>query len=515
MQIVLTASQMAQVDRTTIDTVQIPGVVLMENAGKGVVQEIEDLLGDFKKKHVLIFCGKGNNGGDGYVIARRLHNHGAEVVVFLAGKKEAIKGDAKINLTILENLGIDVYEISSMEEIPQFHRVDLVVDALLGTGVTGPVVGFFGDLIKTMNNYGAPIVAVDLPSGMETDTGAVHGACVEADVTVTMAHLKAGLLFSPAQDHAGEIVIANIGVPPEISLKLHENLFLVEDEDIRSRLPERQLNAHKTSVGKVVVFAGSVGMTGAATLASISSLQIGAGLTKLGIPASLNPILEQKLTEVMTVPLAETNHQSISVKAKDQVEELLEWANVLAVGPGLSTHEETVEFVKWLLKAVQKPMVLDADGLNALAGDTSLIEKYAGPMVLTPHPGELARLTGASISDIEKNRFVILRDLSKRWGKVIVLKGGPTITAAPDGRIFINSTGNPGMATGGSGDVLTGMIAGLLAQNLSAIDAALVGVFIHGLAGDIAADELTEMGMIAGDISEFLPIALKQVFDSE
>lgn len=515
MQIVLTAAQMAKVDRTTIDDVKIPGVVLMENAGQGVVREIVELLEDAHGKTILVFCGKGNNGGDGYVIARHLHNFGAEVSVFLAGKKDAIKGDAKINLTILENMGMDVHEISSIEQIQEFHRVDLVVDALLGTGVTGPVTGFFGELIEAMNSYDAPIVAVDLPSGMETDTGAVHGACVDADLTVTMAHLKAGLLFSPAQDFAGDIVIADIGVPPEISLKLHENIFLVENEDIRFRLPERQLNAHKTNVGKVVVFAGSVGMTGAASLSSMASLQIGAGLTKLGIPASLNPILEQKLTEVMTVPLAETSGQSISIKAKDQVAGLLHWADILAVGPGLSTHEETVEFVEWLLQSVKKPMVLDADGLNALAGNTTLIENYAGPLVLTPHPGEFARLIGTSISDIEKNRFAILRDLSQRWGKVIVLKGGPTVIAAPDGKIFINSTGNPGMATGGSGDVLTGIIAGLLAQHLPAIDAALVGVYVHGLAGDIAADTLTEMAMIAGDISEFLPMSLKHIIELE
>ncbi|MFZ5517161.1 MAG: NAD(P)H-hydrate dehydratase [Candidatus Zhuqueibacterota bacterium] len=515
MQIVLTASRMAQVDKTTIHTVQIPGIVLMENAGQSVVREILTLPGSIENKHVVVFCGKGNNGGDGYVIARHLHNLGAEVSVFLAGTKAAIQGDAKINLTILENMGIEIHEISAIDQIPQFHRIDLVVDALLGTGVTGPVVGFYGDLIETMNRYDAPIVSVDLPSGMETDTGAVHGVCVDADVTVTMAHLKAGLLFSPARDFAGKIVVADIGVPPEISLQLHEDIFLIDAADIRSRLPERPWNAHKTDMGKVTIFAGSVGMTGAATLASLACVRIGAGLTKLAVPASLNPILEQKLTEVMTVPLAETDQQSISVQAKDQVHDLLNWADVLAVGPGLSAHRETVEFIAWLLTSRKKPMVLDADGLNACASDTSLIEKYAGPMVLTPHPGELSRLIRIPVVDIEKNRFQIVRDLAKQWGKVIVLKGGPTLIAAPDGKVFINSSGNPGMATGGSGDVLTGIIAGLMALRLSALDAALVGVYLHGLAGDIASERLTEMGMIAGDINKYLPAALKQMFEME
>jgi len=511
MQIVLNASEMAEIDRTTIENVGIPGVVLMENAGRGIVEEIENFLEEIVDKQIVIFCGKGNNGGDGYVIARHLTNHGANVAVFLAGKKEAIKGDARINLKVLENMGVTVQEISSAEQIPDLHQIDLVVDAILGTGVSGPVTGFFGELINFMNELGAPIVSVDLPSGMETDSGAVHGVCVKADVTVTMAHLKTGLLFSPARDFAGEIVVVDISVPPEISDRLHGHRFLLEADDIHLRLPQRKLDAHKTSCGKVVVLAGSVGMTGAATLTAMSSLQVGAGLTKLGIPASLNPILEQKLTEVMTVPLAETYQQSISLKAKDQIADLLDWADVLAVGPGLSTHPETVEFVNWLLTNVNKPMVLDADGLNALAKSPEFIRDYPGDLVITPHPGELARLIGMSIAEIEQDRLTIIRKFAQEWGKVIVLKGGPSIIAAPNGDLFINSTGNPGLATGGSGDVLTGMLAGLLAQKLSAVDAALVSVYLHGLAGDFAAKDLTEMGMIAGDICYYLPAAIKEV----
>ena len=514
MQIVLNAAEMAKIDRTAIDKTQIPGVVLMENAGRGGVEEIDFFLEDVTGKQIVIFCGKGNNGGDGYVIARHLYNRGADVAVFLAGKKEAITGDALINLIILENMGIEVTEISSLEEISPFHHIDLVVDALLGTGVTGAVTGFFGELINYMNSLGAPIASVDLPSGMETDTGAVHGACVHADLTVTMAHLKTGLLFSPARDYAGEISIVDISVPLEVSEALHGKKYLVEEQDILIRMPHRKLDAHKTSCGRVVIFAGSMGMTGAATLASLASLQVGAGLTKLGIPASLNPILEQKLTEVMTVPLAETDSQSISIKAKDQVAELLEWADVLAVGPGLSTHPETIEFVKWLLKTVNKPMVLDADGLNALANFPDLIKDYPGDLVITPHPGELSRLINMPVADIQSDRLNVIRKFAQEWGKVIILKGGPTVTATPDGHLFINSTGNPGMATGGSGDVLTGIIAGLLAQKLNAVDAAIVGVYLHGLAGDLAAEELSEMGMIAGDIQLFLPTAIKHLLEN-
>lgn len=511
MQMVVTASEMAEMDRTTIEQIKIPGIVLMENAGRGVVTEIENFLSEVAEKQIVIFCGKGNNGGDGYVIARHLYNQGARVAVLLAGEKQKIKGDALINLKILENMGIKVSEVFSLDQIPSFSHIDLIVDALLGTGMTGPVVGFLGELIDFMNNLDAPIISVDLPSGMETDTGDIHGACIKAEMTVTMAHLKTGLLFSPARDLAGEIIVVDISVPPEVSDRLHGHRFLLEPEDIRSRLPQRQLDAYKTNCGKVVVFAGSVGMTGAATLTSISSLRAGAGLTKLGIPVSLNPILEQKLTEVMTVPLAETNQQSLSLKAKDEISELLAWADVLAVGPGLSTHPDTVELVKWLLTAVNKPMVLDADGLNALTKSPRLIKEYPAELIITPHPGELARLINLSIADIEKDRLKVARKFAKEWGKVIVLKGGPTIIAAPNGDLFINSTGNPGMATGGSGDVLTGIIAGLLAQKLSALDATLVGVYLHGLAGDIAAEDLSQMGMMAGDICYYLPAAIKEL----
>jgi NAD(P)H-hydrate epimerase len=298
-----------------------------------------------------------------------------------------------------------------------------------------------------------------------------------------------------------------------VSEALHGKKYLVEKQDILDRLPQRSLDAHKTSCGKVVVFAGSVGMTGAATLASLASLQVGAGLTKLGIPASLNPILEQKLTEVMTVPLAETDSQSISIKAKDQIADLLEWADVLAVGPGLTTHPETIEFVQWLLTTVKKPMVLDADGLNALAQSPDLIKSYPGELIITPHPGELSRLINMSVADIQNDRLHVIRKFAQEWGKVIILKGGPSVTAAPNGDLFINSTGNPGMATGGSGDVLTGIIAGLLAQKLNAIDAAIAGVYLHGLAGDLAAEELSEMGMIAGDLNHYLPAAILDILE--
>jgi len=512
MQRIVTAAEMASIDRKTIDEIGIPGMVLMELAGTGISDEIEAIFDyDVRDINILIFCGKGNNGGDGFVIARHLIIAGANVVIFLAGKKQDLKGDALANFGILEKMNIPVKEISSLTDINHPPQIDLVVDALLGTGVTGPVRGFYAELIQYINHLDTLVVAVDLPTGMETDSGNVVGDCVQADTTLTMAHIKRGLLFSPAREYAGDIVVVDIGVPPAVSAALHGNVFLVEKDDVKQRLPHRHRDAHKTDCGKVVVFAGSVGMTGAATLTSISTLQAGAGLTKLGIPESLNPIMEQKLTEVMTVPLPETSDKSISIRAKDIIGDLIDWADVLAIGPGLSTNSETVEFVRWLLTHVSKPMVIDADGLNALANAVPLIKNYKNELILTPHPGELSRLLSCSPQEISNNRIEMLKKTAQEFGCVIVLKGGPTLTAAPDGSIYINSTGNPGMATGGSGDVLTGIIAGLWAQKLSALDAAMCGVYVHGLAGDLAAAALTEMSMIAGDINLFLPEAIKNI----
>ncbi len=517
MQRIVTASEMAKMDKKTIDEIGIPGIVLMEIAGRGVIDEINNLLKQVRSKNMLIFCGKGNNGGDGYVIARLLKNAGARVTVILAGKKENIRGDALINLNVLENLNIGINEIDTIEDIEHPDSVDLVVDALLGTGVTGPVKGFYADLIKYINLLGekAPVVSVDLPTGMETDTGNIVGDCVNADATVTMGHIKAGVLFSPARDYTGKVSVVDIGIPPEVSAELHRKIFLTELHDVHKNLPKRKLDAHKTSAGKIVVFAGSVGMTGAATLTSLSTLQTGAGLTKLGIPESLNTILEQKLTEVMTIPLPETDRKSISVKAKDEIGELLEWADIVAMGPGLSTHEDTVEFVKWMLKNIDKPMVLDADGINALSESTELIKQYKNELILTPHPGELSRLINKPIHDILADRINILQKVAEDLNSIIVLKGAPTITGDRDGSLYINSTGNPGMATGGTGDVLTGIIAGLWAQHLSAIDAAVCGVYLHGLAGDLAADQLSEMGMIAGDLNVYLPEAIRLLEEYE
>jgi len=510
MRIVVTAAEMAEMDRYSIEVLGIPGIVLMENAGLDCVVAAEDLLGDPKGKRVVFFCGKGNNGGDGYVVARHLHNHGAQVEVYLVGEKAQVRGDARTNLHILEQMGIGVRPIATGEHLLGIPKgAHLVVDALLGTGVQGPVTGLLADVIEFINRYGAPVLSIDLPTGMNTDVGSIDGPCVRATVTVTMGELKRGLLFSPGREHAGRVRVADISMPPLVRERVSVETFLVERNDVAQRLPKRPPDAHKTQCGKVFILAGSLGMTGAAALTSESTLRAGTGLVYLGIPRSLNDILEEKVTEVITKPLPETPEGSLSLEAETPIAEFVDWADVVALGPGLTTHPQTKLLVEHIVSKIEKPMVLDADGINALARKAGAVKQCRAPMVLTPHPGEVSRLVGLPIEAICANPIEVARQIAADLGKVLVLKGGPTVIAEPDGRVYINPTGNAGMATAGAGDVLTGAIAGLMAQGLSPRDAAIVGVYVHGLAGDLAAQAKGRLGMIAGDILAHLPAAFQ------
>lgn len=508
--LVVTAKEMAEMDRKTIEEVGIPGMVLMEHAGRRIVSVIKKMLGGIENKKVVIFCGKGNNGGDGYVVARYLRDMGARITVFLVGECTDVKGDAAHNLRILANIGSDVLPVHKWEHTELILGAHIVVDALLGTGVTGPVKGLIADLVGIINNIDAPIVSVDLPTGLESDTGAVHGACVKADVTVTMAHIKRGLLFCPGREHAGRVVVANIGIPKEVSQKSGVNCFRLSAKYIQNVLPERPLNTFKNKCGQVFLLAGSVGLTGAATFSAEAALRIGAGMAILGVPKSLNPILEQKLTEVMTLPLPETNSQSLSYEAKSLISDKFEWSDVLAIGPGLTTHQDSIKLVKWILDKFNKPIVLDADALNCLKDETDTLRKRAkGDLILTPHPGELSRIIGVSTKKILANPVEVSRSTAQKLKVVLILKGAPTVIAAPDGFVFINSTGNPGMATAGMGDVLTGVVAGLVAQGMSPLDGALAGVYLHGFAGDLAKSRFGEAGLLAGDVLDCIPRAMK------
>ena len=508
MRYVVTASEMREIDRRTIEEVGIPGLILMENAGLGVVEAVLDLLKDIHDGRVVVFCGKGNNGGDGMVVARHLFNRGIDVDIYLTGKKNSLQGDALANMNILDGFNLKINELTDKKGLTRIGQFDLIVDALLGTGITGEVKGLAADVIHWINVRSEPVVSVDLPSGLHSDTGFFSGACVKADYTVTMAELKRGLLVPPGREMAGNVSVVDIGSPRFVSDSIGIKTYRIDDSDAADRLPHRSPAGHKGDFGKVLILAGSPGMTGAAVLSAHAALASGCGLTILGAPESLNPILEKKLTEVMTKPLPETASGSLSLDSEKEINQLLDWADVLAIGPGLSRDSETEELIHRIVTKTRLPVVVDADGLNAFAGQVDLLEKKKGKFILTPHMGELARIIGKSIEDISNNPIETAREWASRLNCILVLKGAPTIIGDSDGYVYVNSTGNAGMATAGSGDVLTGMIAGFLGQGSSPLDAALCGVFYHGRSGDLAVKEIGERSLIAGNLIDFLPAAL-------
>ncbi len=510
---VVTAEEMQQLDQSTIKEIGIPGLVLMENAGLQVVGVVKDILKDVRGKTVTVFAGKGNNGGDGFVVARHLLNMGADVRVLLFGDVKEIKGDAKVNLDILTAIGHKVHSITNVNStnIVKVAMVytDLVVDAVFGTGFKGAVDEHAGNIFEIINGAGKPVVAVDIPSGLEANTGKTYGPCVKATHTVTFGLPKIGLLVYPGVDYTGALIVADISIPPLLAEKQGINKFLLTPELVGSWLPKRLPESHKGTFGRVAVIGGSEGMSGAAVLASLAALRAGAGLVTLGVPRSLHGLMEVKLTEVMTRPLPETDQKSISRDAMNEVQILTEWADVSALGPGISTEAATQALVRDLVAGLTKPAVIDADGLNALAGHTELLNKCQAPLVLTPHPAEMARLLGIKTPEVQDNRIEVVQTAARMWGVTVVLKGARTLIAGADGSVYINPTGNPGMATGGSGDVLTGIIAGLLAQGLPPVQGAAAGVFIHGQAADYASAGKGQLGLVAGDILEALPAVTK------
>ena len=522
----VTGKQMAAIDRCAIEEMGVPGLDLMERAGRAVFEALCRMLGAPEKitvpseLRVTLVCGKGNNGGDGFVVACLLKIRGVSVSVFLVGERAAVKGDARTKLERAAERGISIYEVLKEEDLKrltdEFISSDGIVDAIFGTGIKGAVRGLAAQVIERINDSGRPVVAVDLPSGVDADTGNVAGPCVRAQQTVTFGWPKVGQVFYPGRAYCGTLEIADIGFPPKaiegrgvIESRPYDMEWITPDE-VAAILPHRAPDAHKGDCGRVVVIAGSVGLTGAAALASEAAMRTGSGLVTLGVPASLNDILEGKLTEVMTRPLPEVRKpRCLSLRAVGEIRRLMERANCTAIGPGLGTHRETVELVGRIVESATTPLVIDADGLNALSKNTVPLKNTAADVVITPHPGELSRLTGQSIADIRSDPIRAAREAAAEFHATVVLKGAPTVIGTKGGRIYVNSTGNAGMATGGSGDVLTGIIVSLIGQGLSPEEAAWSGVFLHGSAGDLARDRKGEPGMIAGDLVACIPEALR------
>jgi NAD(P)H-hydrate epimerase len=509
---IVTAAQMKELDRRTIEEAKVPGATLMERAGSGVARAMARAYGPLAGRVVTILCGKGNNGGDGFVVARLLRKQRVNVRVLLLARPGDLTGDAgTMCRRFLSAAGPRSVSASPTPDALRaaLARSDLVVDALLGTGLSAPVSGAYRDAIEAMNEAGRPVVSVDLPSGIHADTGAVLGAAVRAELTVTFGLPKLGLYTGPGLDHAGRVEVVDIGIPAPFVDAIDSRVTLLTPEIVRRLIPNRRPSSHKGTYGHAGIIAGSVGKTGAAAMAARAALRVGAGLVTVATPASVNDTLEAKLLEAMTVPMPETKERTL---ARAGIEELLSFIDArtaVAIGPGLTTHPETVELLHALVPRLEKPSVLDADALNALAGRTSLLDACKIPPVLTPHPGEMARLVDkATAQSINTDRIGAAVTFAQARRVMLVLKGARTVVANPDGRAAICPTGNPGMATAGTGDVLTGMIVGLLAQGLSPWDAACAGTYLHGLAGDLASFGLGPAGMTAGDVIEQIPYAL-------
>jgi len=514
---VLTSKEMKEIDRKAIEEIGIPGPVLMENAGLQVVRVLRAIFPQPGREKIVIVAGKGNNGGDGLVVARHLFNCGAVPLVLLLAGREEVRGDAALNLKIAASIGITIKEIRSQEDWKRqkkvLERATVIVDAIFGTGLVKPAAGLYARAIDGINKSGAFKLAVDIPSGLSSDGYELIGPAVRADLTVTLAAPKIGHIFPPSEELVGELVVADISVPRALLEDDHLKLELVEKPSLLPSFKKRKRDAHKGTYGHIFIISGSLGKTGAASMAARAALKMGAGLVTVGTPASCLPIVARSMAELMTEPLAETKEKTISAEALPRAMNLIRGKDALLVGPGISTQESTCEFLWKLIPKIKLPVVIDADGLNILSLKPELLSKLPRPAILTPHPGEFARLIGSSIAEVLEKKLELVPSFTQKYGVYLVLKGYRTLVADPEGRIFINPTGNPGMATGGSGDVLSGMIASLLMQLKDPLQAAIAAVYVHGLSGDLAAQKIGEKALIAGDLIRFLPQALKMMED--
>ena len=522
---ILTAAEMQRIDRLTTERYGVPSLTLMENAGQHVVNFLAERLAPLGQHRIAILCGKGNNGGDGLVVARLLRQQGIVPRVLLFSDPGALRGDAETNFGKLFPAAPEV--VAHLEDwkgvAASLAETTLFVDALLGTGLNKPLDGFLLEVVRDINTKfpSARVLAVDVPTGISADSGELLGEHLRADFSVTFTAPKHAHIFPPACDCVGEWALRQIGTPAEaLESDPQLNLSLAEMSDVRWIGKPRPAVAHKGNYGHVLILAGSIGKTGAAAMAARAALRAGAGLVTVATPRSALPIISALGVEFMTEALPETSAGSISLRASEGqlLDHLLAGKAVLAVGPGIGSHPETAEFVRTVVNKYPLPLVLDADGLNAFAGRMDLFAqgvRPAGATVFTPHPGEMARLTGKTTVEIQSHRTDVAREFARQYGVTLALKGYQTLVASPGGEVTVNPTGNPGMATGGTGDVLTGLLAGLLAQFPSrpVREVATAAVYWHGLAGDFAAGEFGQPSMLAGDLLEMIPRAFKAIAD--
>jgi NAD(P)H-hydrate epimerase len=542
---VVTAAEMQEIDGKTIREPGISGLVLMERAGLAVVSKIKDLFG---RKKAIVVSGAGNNGGDGLVIARNLQNEGWDVEVFLTAMPEDLKGDSLSQYKTALKCGLLIKPAEDLiiHKASIFTRDSIIVDAILGTGLKKNVAGMLSEIINVLNQSALPVISVDIPSGISSDNGQVMGNAVRAGYTVTFGLPKRGHFLHPGAEFSGRIFIEDIGFPQALLVSEKPGVELLERDYLVRLIPVRSIYSHKGNYGHVLIIAGSRGKTGAALMAAEACLRTGAGLVTIGIPESLAEVFQSRVTEAMTLILPDNGDGTLSAKASGRILDFLgKSADILAIGPGIGVTAGTRKLLRDLISNSESPMVIDADGINSLNGNRGVFTKAKAPLILTPHPGEMARLLkqakskehraksieqkarskdvaavpkafGISLRDeIEKDRINIAISFAKETGTHLVLKGVPTIIAAPDGQAFINTTGNPGMAKGGTGDVLTGMISGFLAVCRNPLHSCILGVYMHGLAGDIGASEIGENSLIATDIIDKIPAAFNSLKDNE
>jgi hydroxyethylthiazole kinase-like uncharacterized protein yjeF len=510
---VLTSQQMKEIDRTAIEDLGIIGSILMENAGLQIAMEIMDCFPDVDYEEILIVAGKGNNGGDGFVVARHLYNQGCRPNVILLAKMKELKGDAALNAGIAQRIGVKISEAPTEKEWQIHKRVlkkaTLVLDAIFGTGLTKPAMGLYAKVIEDINSSEAYTIAVDIPSGLSADSFQKIGPCVEADLTITLAAPKIAHVFPPTEEIVGELVVADISVPPGLFDDDKLKLELVEEEQIIPYFLPRKSGTHKGNYGHLFILSGSLGKTGASVMAGKAALKMGAGLVTIGTPQSCLPIVARAMAELMTEPLPETPKKTFSADALERSLELLQDKDALLLGPGISTHPSTAEFVKTLLPRIKVPVVLDADALNILADEPDILKSFKKIAIVTPHPGEFARLLSLSTKEVVERKLELGPKFAQEYGVYLVLKGYRTLVCTPDGKTYINPTGNPGMATAGSGDVLSGMIASMIIQEKDPLLATLAAVFVHGLSGDIGAQRIGEKALTASKLITYLPAAIK------
>jgi len=509
--IVVTAEQMRELDRLTIQQYGVASLTLMERAGDAITQAIVERFTRNAKKGVLIVAGKGNNGGDGFVVARMLKKKRIPCEVALLARQDELSADATHNLRAFLKLKGKVTEIAgdNLDLLSQrLSKNGLIVDAILGTGMKNDVRGRFAEAITLLNASGLPIVAVDIPSGLDADKGTPLGVAIQAELTVALGLAKLGEVIYPGVNFVGALAVADIGIDARALTAVAPRTELLDRENMRWLVPRREADTHKGTYGHLVVVAGSRGKTGAAILACRSAMRAGAGLVTLAAPRSLNSIFATSLVEAMTEPLRENSREEMEALSDAEWRALLERKNGLLFGPGIGVNDATQNALRWLLRNFSMPWVIDADGLNNLALDLGRLRHAKTAPILTPHPGEMARLIGKDTATVNSDRIGIARSFAALHRCHLVLKGARSVIATADGKVFINPTGNPGMASGGMGDVLAGILTALLGQGLCAEDAMKLGVYLHGFAGDRAAAAKGEIGLIASDIIDDLPAAL-------